>query len=284
MAARKSGLGRGLDALLPQDRPVSGYAELPVDAIGPNPKQPRREFDQKGIDALAASIKAVGLLQPIVVRTDGSNYVLVAGERRLRASKQAGLKTIAAIVREQADDEANLTEALVENLQREDLNVLEEAAAFRLMLDDYGMTHDQVGQFVGKSRSAVSNTLRLLQLPAEIQALLMSGELSAGHARVFAGAEDETYAVRIATLAAAEGWNVRKVEQAMKDGGAPRRKGRSGLGAVRPAAIIELEERLRDRLETGVTIDYRGRGGKITIKYSSPEDLERIYRHLFEGN
>lgn len=281
MAARKSGLGRGLDALLPQDSPKSGFAEIPVDAVAANPQQPRADFDQEGIDSLAASIDAVGLLQPIVVRADGDSYVLVAGERRLRAIKQLGRTTIAAVIREGADDSANLTEALVENLQREDLHVLEEAAAYRLLLDDYGMTHDQVGQFVGKSRSAVSNTLRLLQLPAPIQSLLASGELSAGHARAFVGAEDETYAVRIAEIAAKEGWSVRRVEDAMKSGTADTGKGRTSLTNVRPAAIIELEERLTDRLGTGVKIDYRGKGGKITIKYSSTEDLERIYRHLF---
>jgi len=139
MATRKSGLGRGLDALLPQDRPVSGYGEVPIDEIAPNPKQPRSEFDGEGIDALAASIETIGLLQPILVREGADGYVLIAGERRLRAAKKAGLTRIAVVIREGSDDEANLTEALVENLQREDLNVLEEAAAYRELLEEYGI-------------------------------------------------------------------------------------------------------------------------------------------------
>jgi len=281
MAARKSGLGRGLDALLPQDRPVSGYAEIPVAAIEPNPKQPRSDFDPAGIDALAASIEAVGLLQPIVVRVDGDTYVLVAGERRLRAMKQVGHPSIAAVIRDETDDGTNLTEALVENLQREDLSVLEEAGAYSQLLEDYGMTHDEVGRLVGKSRSAVTNTLRLLQLPAPVQAMLVNGELSPGHARALLGSDDEAYAVHIAERAVAEGWTVRRVEEAMRLRSTQDRSSSSRSKRIRPAAIIELEDRLQERLGTKVRIDYRGKGGKITIKYTSPEDLERIYRHLF---
>ena len=163
-----------------------------------------------------------------------------AGGRRVGALRQLGGTTSAAVIREGADDSANLTEALVENLQREDLHVLEEAAAYRLLLDDYGMTHDQVGQFVGKSRSAVSNTLRLLQLPAPIQSLLASGELSAGHARAFVGAEDETYAVRIAEIAAKEGWSVSRVEKAMKSGTSDTGKGNKSRMNQRPVALIDV--------------------------------------------
>ncbi len=281
MAARKSGLGRGLDALIPQDHPGSGYAEIPVESIEPNPGQPRTGFDQEALEALAASIAAVGLLQPVVVRPEGDRYVLVAGERRLRACKQAGLERIPAVIREGGDDQANVTEALIENLQREDLSVLEEAAAYKQLLEKYGMTHEEVGAVVGKSRSAVTNTVRLLALPAPIQEMLMEGSLTAGHARALLGTDDEAYAVHIARRAAAEGWTVRRVEEAIRlrstQAGRP---GRST--AVRPAAIIELEERLQDRLGTRVKIDFRGKSGKITITYTSPEDLERIYRHLFE--
>lgn len=282
MAARKSGLGRGLDALIPQDRPHSGYAEISVDAVAPNPKQPRADFDPAGIDSLATSIEAVGLLQPIVVRTDGEAYVLVAGERRLRAVRQVGYPTIAAVVREETDDETNLTEALVENLQREDLNPLEEAAAFRELLEEYGMTHDTLATHVGRSRSGVTNTVRLLQLPTKIQAMLVSRELSAGHARALLGSEDEAYAIHIAQRAVAEGWTVRRVEEAIRLRATQGQTSSIRSRKIRPAAIIELEERLQDRLGTKVSIDYRGRGGKITIRYTSPEDLERIYRHLFE--
>jgi ParB family chromosome partitioning protein len=281
MAARKSGLGRGLDALLPQDRPASGYAEIPIDAVAPNPRQPRTEFDTESIDALAASIGAIGLLQPIVVRLDEDGYVLVAGERRLRGAKQAGLQSIPAVIRDGGDDEANLTEALVENLQREDLNVLEEAAAYQALLEEYGMTHDGVAQQVGKSRSAITNTLRLLQLPTAIQAMLVRGDLTAGHARALLGSDDEAYAVHIAERAVAEGWTVRRVEEAIRLRTSQGQTSSIGSDAMRPAAIIELEERLGDQLGTRVRIDYRGRGGRIMIKYSSSEDLERIYRHLF---
>ncbi|MCZ7534403.1 MAG: ParB/RepB/Spo0J family partition protein [Acidimicrobiia bacterium] len=282
MAARKGGLGRGLDALIPQDHPMGGFADVPVKDIDPNPKQPRSDFDQAGLDSLAASISAVGLLQPIVVRAEGTRYVLVAGERRLRAAKQAGLATIPAVIRDATKDESNLTEALIENLQRQDLTALEEAAAFNELLEDYGMTHEQVAEQVGRSRSAVTNTVRLLQLPAPIQAMLASGALSAGHARALLGSEDDTYAIHIAERAVAEGWTVRRVEEAIRLRGTQGRGGTStATTSVRPAAIIELEDKLQEKLGTKVKIDYRGKGGRITIRYASSADLERIYRHLF---
>lgn len=281
MAARKTGLGRGLEALIPQ-RPIAGYAEIAVGTIGPNPNQPRSGFDQDSIDSLAASIVAVGLLQPIVVRPEGEGYVLVAGERRLRAVKQVGLASIAAVIRSESDDATNLTEALVENLQREDLNALEEAAAYKHLLEDFGITHDEIALQVGKSRSAVTNTLRLLQLPAPIQRMLIDGDLSQGHARALLGSDDEAYAVHIAQRSVAEGWTVRRVEGAIRLRASQGQTNSVRSKKIRPAAIIELEEKLQDRLGTKVRIDYRGRGGKITIKYTSPEDLERIYRHLFE--
>ncbi|MCL1597557.1 MAG: ParB/RepB/Spo0J family partition protein [Actinomycetia bacterium] len=282
MAARKSGLGRGLDALIPQEHPESGYAEISIDAIRPNPDQPRIEFDQEALDALASSIDAVGLLQPIVVRPDGDGYVLVAGERRLRAAKQTGMARIPAVIRAEAESRSNVTEALIENLQREDLSVLEEAAAYNQLMEEYGMTHDEVGHLVGKSRSAVSNTVRLLALPGSIQAMLVAGQLTAGHARALLGTEDEAYAVHIAERAVAEGWTVRRVEEAIRLRSTQAVRSGRGAGTARPAAIIELEERLQDRLGTKVKIDYRGKGGKIMIKYTSPEDLERIYRYLFD--
>ncbi len=282
MAGRKTGLGRGLDALLPQDHPAAGYAELEISQIEPNPGQPRRDFDADGLASLASSIASVGLLQPVVVRPQGDGYVLVAGERRLRACQEVGFERIPAVIRGETDDRTNLTEALVENLQREDLSVLEEAAAYRQLLEDFGMTHDEVATQVGKSRSAVSNTIRLLALPGQIQSLLVSGELTAGHARALLATDDEAYAIHIAERAVAEGWTVRRVEEAIRLRSMQSRGGGRTTTVVRPAAIIELEGRLQDRLGTKVSIDYKGKGGKITIKYSSPEDLERIYRHLFE--
>jgi ParB family chromosome partitioning protein len=283
MAARKTGLGRGLDALIPQDHPIGGFALVPVGAVAPNPKQPRTEFDQGGIDALAASIDSVGLLQPIVVRADGDGYVLVAGERRLRAAKQLGHAEIAAVIRQPTDDQTNLTEALVENLQRQDLNPLEEAAAYQELLEEFSMTHDEVASRVGKSRSTVTNTLRLLQLPIAIQRMIVVGDLSAGHARALLGTDDEAYAIHIAERAIAEGWTVRRVEEAIRLRSTQAAAATNRARAVRPAAIIELEDRLQDRLGTKVRIDYRGKGGKITITYTSADDLERIYRHLFSS-
>lgn len=281
MAARKTGLGRGLDALIPQDHPIGGYAAIPVGQVAPNPDQPRSDFEQASIDTLAASIEALGLLQPIVVRSADDGYVLVAGERRLRAVRQLGLTTVAAVIRDEADGRTNLTEALVENLQREDLNPLEEAAAYRELLEEYGMTHEEVASAVGRSRSAVTNTVRLLQLPTPIQKLVASGELTAGHARALLGCDDVAYAGHIAQRAVAEGWSVRRVEEAVRLRATQGTTSSTRSRAVRPAAIIELEDRLQERLGTKVAIDYRGKGGKITIKYATPEDLERIYRHLF---
>ncbi len=282
MAARKSGLGRGLDALIPQEHPHAGFADVTIESVAPNPDQPRSTFDQEALDGLAASISEVGVLQPIVVRPSGDTYVLVAGERRLRAASQAGLSTIPAVIRGESDSRTNLTEALVENIQREDLNPLEEAAAFQELLEEYGMTHDEIAGQVGRSRSAVTNTIRLLQLPAKIQALLITKELSAGHARALLGSEDEAYAIHIAQRSVAEGWSVRRVEEAIRLRATQGHTSSVRSKKIRPAAIIELEDRLQERLETKVSIDYKGKGGKITIKYASPEDLERIYRHLFD--
>ena len=285
MAGRKSGLGRGLDALLPADRPGRGFANLSIDDIVPNPQQPRVQFAEDSIASLAESISRVGVLQPIVVRPpneDGA-YVLVAGERRLRASRAAGLTEIPAIIRDSADGRTNLTEALIENIQREDLSSLEEAAAFRELSDVYDLTHDEIAQRVGRSRSAVSNTLRLLLLPADIQALVESRELSAGHARALLGLEDEVYAIHIAERAAAEGWSVRQVEEAVRiRSGAPEtdRSKSPATRPMRPAAIIELEQQLAERLDTKVTIDYNGSKGKVVLRFSSLSDLERIYRQL----
>ncbi len=282
MAARKGGLGRGLDALIPQDQPIEGFAELPIKDVKPNPQQPRTDFEAESIKTLADSIRSVGVLQPVVVRKVDDEYVLVAGERRLRAAKKARLKTIPAVIRGDGTDSDDLTEALVENLQRENLSVLEEAAAYKQLLEDFGMTHEEVASHVGRSRSAVTNTVRLLALPGPILAMLQRGELSAGHARALLGSDDEAYAIHIAERAVAEGWTVRRVEEAVRLRSTQGGSRTGGLTAVRPAAIIELEQKLQDRLGTTVKIDYRGKGGRITIKYASSEDLERIYRHLFE--
>jgi len=284
MAARKSGLGRGLDSLIPVEHPSVGFAELELSDISPNPQQPRMRFDDDALGELAASIREVGVLQPVVVRpgdTDGE-YFLIAGERRLRAAEMAGLAAIPAVIREPESDERHLTEALIENVQRKDLSPLEEAAAYRNLMEDFGMTHEQVAGRVGKSRSAVTNTIRLLQLPPAIQGMLEREELSAGHARALLALEDEAYAVHIAERVVAEGWPVRKVEEAVKSRAIPDEEPHRRMPVMRPAAIIELEERLSERLATKVKITTRGDGGRMVIRYGSLEDLERIYRQLFE--
>lgn len=284
MAVRKTGLGRGLEALIPADEAVQGYRSIPLDAIAPNPQQPRGEMSTEGLQALAASIREVGVLQPVVVRhgSEPGTFVLVAGERRWRASRLAGLKEIPAVIRE-GDTVSGLAEALVENLQREDLGALEEAAAYKQLLEDFGLTHEEVGARVGRSRPSITNTLRLLQLSPSIQGMLSRGELSAGHCRALLGLEDARYAEHIARRAAAEGWPVRRLEEAVRarqEGGPAGRETRPPR--ERPAEILALEERLSERLATPVAIDYGKRGrGKVTVRFGSLEELERIYRALF---
>ena len=191
MSARKGGLGRGLDSLIPSVDPgmPKPFDVIPVDAVRPNPQQPRARFDDESIDRLAESIAEVGMLQPIAVSAAEEGYTLIAGERRLRAARRAGLAEVPAVIRT-VDDVGSLTEALVENLQREDLTPLEEAAAYQQLLEEFGMTHEGVAHRVGRSRSAVSNTIRLLQLPAAVQGMLERGEITAGHARPLIGLED----------------------------------------------------------------------------------------------
>ena len=282
MAARKSGLGRGLDSLLPVDHPLAGFSTLRLDEIKPNPQQPREHFDPEALQSLADSIAEVGVLQPIVVRPTEEGYELIAGERRCRAARIADLDEIPAIIRsEDLDESSSLTEALIENVQREDLSSLEEAAGYQQLLTDFGLTHEAVATKVGKSRSAITNTLRLLQLPAPIQGMVGRGDLSAGHARALLAIEDVPYAVHIAERVVAEGWSVRQVEDAVKKrAGATATKTAARTKPPRPAAIIELEDRLGERLGTAVKIDHGKRGGKVAIKYSSLDDLERIYRLL----
>ncbi len=281
MAARKSGLGRGLDALIPVARSAEGYSAIPVDRIAPNPVQPRRHFDEESLEELAASIGEVGVLQPVVVEAlEDGRYQLIAGERRWRAARLAGLGEIPAVVRTVADS-GRLTEALIENIHREDLTALEAAAAYEQLLEDFGMTHEEVGKRVGKSRAAVTNTLRLLQLPAAVQGMLNRGELTAGHARALLGLDDTSYAQHVAKRAADEGWSVRQVEDAVRARNEqPTPSAPAKPRPIRPEAIIQLEGRLSERLGTPVKIDYRGSAGKISIRFRSLDDLERIYKEL----
>lgn len=281
MATRRAGLGRGLESLIPSAEGRDDFRRLKLDEVVPNPNQPRTNFDEEALAELAASIAEVGVLQPVVVRPlDDGRYALIAGERRWRAARQAGLTEIPAVIRT-SDDQHSLTEALIENLQRQDLGPLEEAAAYKALMEDFGMSHEQVAQAVGKSRPAVTNTLRLLQLPAAIQGMVERGELSAGHARALLAIEDTAYAQHIAQRAVAEGWSVRQVEEAARArvGASPTTPPR--VREVRPVEIVELEQRLRDRLGSKVNIRYRNQKGKVEITFNSLEDLERIYRQFF---
>lgn len=287
MAVRKSGLGRGLEALIPTEASGggTGYASIAVEQIKANPDQPRSRFDDVSLAELAKSIDELGVLQPIVVEEREDGYTLIAGERRWRAAKRAGISMIPAVIRERSGDHT-LVEALVENVQRMDLTPLEEARAYRQLLEEYGMTQDAIAARVGKSRPSISNTLRLLQLPAEIQAYVEDGELSSGHARSLVGMEDEKYALHLAGKAVSEGWSVRQIEDAVR----LRRGLESGPGSgnpsvktLRPVEIIELEKRLGDRLGAKVKIDYRSQKGRVEIKFGSLEELERLYRVMTAG-
>ena len=280
-AERRSGLGKGLEALIPQGADRKNLAMVAIGDIRPNPQQPRTVFEADSLESLAESIRQVGVLQPVVLRPDGNTYVLIAGERRWRASQEAGLDEIPALIRE-TDEQGTLTEALIENLQRQDLGPLEEAAAYQALGDDFGLTHADIGEAVGKSRTAVSNTLRLLQLTPAIQAAVASGELSAGHARALLTLEDKAYAEHIAEKAIDEGWSVRQVEDAVRARmGAPDDEPAPKVKELRPAAIIELEQRLSDQLETPVKIRYKNNKGNVDIRFGSLDELERIYRRFF---
>lgn len=282
MSARKAGLGRGLEALIPSDNDQEEAAEflqVPVDQIVPNPDQPRSHFDDAALSELSDSIKEVGVLQPIVVSSSDDGYVLIAGERRWRAAKAAGLGEVPAVIRGKSG-ESTLVEALVENVQRQDLTPLEEAHAYRQLLENYGMNQESVADRVGKSRPAVSNTLRLLQLPGPIQVMVDSGALSAGAARALLGLEDEKYALYLADRASSEGWSVRQVEEAVKlrrDMDSPA-KASGDVRQLRPVEIIELEQRLAEHLGAKVKINYRNEKGKLEIRFGTLEELERIYR------
>ena len=211
MTTRRSGLGKGLEALIPPPR-RSNLRRIATSRIRANPNQPRQAFDADALETLADSIRQLGVLQPVVVRPEGPDYVLIAGERRWRAAQEAGLAELPALVRE-TDEVGTVTEALVENLLREDLNPLEEAAAFHQLEDEFGMTHAEIGEKVGRSRAAVTNALRLLRLDPLIQAQVASRDLSAGHARALLALEDQALARHLGDRAVAEGWSVRQLEE-----------------------------------------------------------------------
>jgi ParB family chromosome partitioning protein len=302
--ARRSGLGKGLGALIPNevisDR-SSALREVPLTSIKPNPLQPRIQFDEDTMSALAASIKELGVLQPVLVReVPGSpdQFELIAGERRWRAARRAGLQTMPVLV--QTSNEAHsLEQALVENLHRQDLNALEESNAYQQLIEDFSYTHDQVATRVGKSRTAVTNTLRLLQLPAAVQRLLVEGQISAGHARALLGTPDRAYQESLAKLIVVESLNVRAVEELVRERSAP---SEPEVATEEPAAgkpgpakgtkkadpaeqrrlpapgILELEELLSTHLNTRVKVDMTAKRGKVMVEFATLEDLERIYK------
>jgi ParB family chromosome partitioning protein len=295
VVARRSGLGKGLGSLIPTTERLQDsdaiLRELPISEIVANTFQPRSHFDEEALVSLAASIRAVGVLQPILVRELGEDsYELIAGERRWRAAKRAGLQTIPAIVRT-AEDEGSLEQALVENLHREDLGALEEAAAYQQLIEEFKLTQDQVATRVGKSRSAVANTMRLLQLPTSIQRLLGEGQLSAGHARALLGTPDRAFQEKLAKAIVSEKLTVREVEDRVREHGGttePEAGGSTATGTkpptlVRPAPLLELEEMLSDHLDTRVAVSMGQRKGRIVIDFSTLEDLERVYRVIVDG-
>ena len=302
--ARRSGLGRGLGALIPTD--ITGEAgsalrEVPVGSIAPNPHQPRAYFDEEALASLTASISELGVLQPILVRELADDrFELIAGERRWRAAKRAGLPSIPVVVRT-VDEVLSLEQALVENLHREDLNPLEEAAAYQQLMEDFHLTQEQVAQKVGKSRSSVSNTLRLFQLPPAIQRLVAENQLALGHAKALLGTPDRSFQETLAKRIVADGLSVREAEEAVRLHGQPDEEpataeapsptpavdAASAAGKrLRPPGLLELEELLADHLATRVSVSMVGGNGrgKIAIDFSGLEDLERIYRAMTEAS
>ncbi|GAA4521505.1 MULTISPECIES: ParB/RepB/Spo0J family partition protein [Nonomuraea] len=304
MSQQRRGLGKGLGALIPTGpivdgagtvppangsaapeagpKPVAGayFKEVAVSAIVPNPRQPREVFDDERLLELEASIREVGLLQPVVVRpVGGGQYELIMGERRLRACKMAGLQEIPAIVRNTRDTDL-LRDALIENLQREQLNPLEEAAAYQQLLDDFDATHDQLAQKVGRSRSHITNTLRLLNLPPEVQLKVAAGSITAGHGRALLGLSTPEEMILLAKRISAELLSVRAVEEIVALGSAqaapakPVRERQAG----KPTApgLSHLADRLSDHFETKVKVDLGRRKGRIVVEFATIDDLERI--------
>jgi ParB family chromosome partitioning protein len=259
--------------------PGAHYEEIPVDSISPNPRQPRRTFDEDALEELADSIREVGLVQPVVVRAVGAGqYELIMGERRWRASQRAGVTEIAAIVRDTPDTDL-LRDALIENLHRQQLDPLEEAAAYQQLLDDFGATHEQLAQKIGRSRPHISNTLRLLNLPPAVQKRVAAGVLSAGHARALLGLSDAGAQERLAHRIVAEGLSVRAVEEIVSVGSdndkQKPRASRPGKAPMAPA-LERLATRLSDIFETKVKVELGRHKGKIVVEFASMDDLDRI--------
>lgn len=276
---KRKALGKGLDALLPKLDEKSSLAELELDLIRPNPLQPRIRFEETRLQALADSMSRDGVLQPIVVRRTGAGFEIVAGERRWRAAQKAGLARIPAVVQD-VGDERMLELALIENIQRDELSPIEEASAYRMMVEDFRLTQDEVARRVGRSRSAVANTLRLLKLPRQLQEMVADGELSMGHARALLPLTRKSQ-LELAAAVRRFGLSVREVE---------RRAGKllEGPKPPRPARkdsnVLAAERRLEEAWKTRVEILPKGKGGRILLHYHSPEELDRLYEALLSGD
>lgn len=266
--------------------PASALRDIPIDALSPNPHQPRVHFDEESLADLANSIREIGVLQPLLVReTAPGHYELIAGERRWRAAQRAKLATVPVVVREISELDS-VEQALVENLHRQDLTALEEASAYQQLVDDFSLSHAQVAERVGKSRAAVTNALRLLQLPGPVQGYLADGRLSAGHARALLACDAPATMEKLAAQAVREGWSVRQAEDAVRTQSAgrsrPKGKNKGGRPSLRPAGLLELENLLGEFLSTKVGISMSGKRGKITVDFADLADLERVYRLMTE--
>ncbi|MGH2807948.1 MAG: ParB/RepB/Spo0J family partition protein [Actinomycetota bacterium] len=280
----RRGLGRGLDSLLPSTPADSesstrdgGSLEVPIDAIDTNPNQPRRAFDETSIAELADSIRVLGILQPLLVRERGDRYELIAGERRLRASVRAGLERVPVVVVE-TDERGSLERALVENIHREDLNPIEEAAGYKQLIEEGGLTQEALGERVGKNRVTITNTLRLLELPLGVQQMLSDERLTAGHGKALLGLQGNPFMERLARRAADEGWSTRETEdqvrryQTMSGAIAPTKR----AAAEASPAALEVQRQLSQHLQTRVRVEMGKRKGKIVVDFVSGEELERL--------
>ncbi len=297
--ARRKALGRGLDALIPgadestpeqtegstaagDTHPEARIFDVAVGDLRPNKHQPREEFEPEPVRELADSIREKGVIQPVVVRRDRTGYQLIAGERRLRAAKEAGLETVPAILLDVGSDQEMMEISLIENVQREDLNPIEEAKAYRALMESCFLTQEEVAQKVGKNRSTVTNTLRLLHLAEEVRNALQEKKISMGHARALLGLEDDRMQANLCRKTISDGLSVRQVERLVKAGKAGRREPSGPSQRGKDPQVLSLEEDLQRRFGTGVNINRRGKKGKIEIEFYTDDDLERILDLLRE--
>ncbi len=274
---KKGTLGRGLDALIPTDREATGYILVDIDQIKPNTYQPREEFDEDGINELASSIKAKGIIQPLIGRKSGNGYEIIAGERRWRAAQKAGLRTIPIIVKDASDSEV-LELALIENLQREDLNPIEEAIAYEQLIGDFGLTHDEISIRIGKDRSTVTNQIRLLKLPEQVKQAIRNREISAGHARAILSIESQGKALEILELIKQNKLSVRQTEKLVKS--LTKESETDKKQKYVDPFLSNVTEQLKRALGTQIKIIDRNGRGKIEIEYYSLDDLSRIIESL----